>query len=146
SFNLEAIVVDATKREARAAGAPVAAKQGLVYELDSRSTIKKGQKDNQSDVYPPALRTTASNPDPPSLNTLTLEAISYTNRALILNFGTLFFMLQYLTHTSVQFYPQHVWERSIRNVSKEVRKFSIGMAFVFQDYVLAFPTLDLLFQ
>ncbi|KAJ7699096.1 hypothetical protein B0H16DRAFT_1484282 [Mycena metata] len=91
-FNLEAIVVDATKREARATGAPAAAKQGLVYELDSRSTIKRGQKDNQSDVYPPALRTTASNPDPPSVNTLTLEAISYTNRALILNFGTLFFM------------------------------------------------------
>ncbi|KAJ7716284.1 hypothetical protein B0H16DRAFT_1701414 [Mycena metata] len=146
SFNLEAIVVDSTKREARAAGAPAAAKQGLVYELDSCSTIKRGQKDNQSDVYPPALRTTASNPDPPSVNTLTLEAISYTNRALILNFGTLFFMLQYLTHTSVQFYPRHVWERSIRNVSKEVRKFSIGVAFVFHDYVLAFPTLDLLFQ
>ncbi|KAJ7755876.1 hypothetical protein B0H16DRAFT_707212 [Mycena metata] len=92
-FNLEAIVVDATKREARATGAPAAAKQGLVYELDSRSTIKRGQKDNQSDVYPPALRTTASNPDPPSVNTLTLEVISYTNRALILNFGTLFFMV-----------------------------------------------------
>ncbi|KAJ7138607.1 hypothetical protein C8R46DRAFT_1047369 [Mycena filopes] len=55
-------------------------------------------------------------------------------------------MLQYLTHTSVQFYPRKRWELSIRNVSKTVRKFSIGFAFVFKSHVLAFPSIDLVFQ
>ncbi|KAJ7936325.1 hypothetical protein B0H13DRAFT_1496400, partial [Mycena leptocephala] len=85
-------------------------------------------------------------PDPPSLSTLALEKITYTHRAIILHFGTLFFMFQYLTHTSVQFYPREIWERSIRNVSKNVRTFKIAIAFIFSTHVLAFPTLDMVFQ
>ncbi|KAJ6616012.1 hypothetical protein B0H10DRAFT_2394288 [Mycena sp. CBHHK59/15] len=54
--------------------------------------------------------------------------------------------LQYLTHTSVQFYPREKWEKSIRNVSKDVRKFSIGVAFIFTSQVLAFPSIDMVFQ
>ncbi|KAJ6587610.1 hypothetical protein DFH09DRAFT_1074828 [Mycena vulgaris] len=44
----------------------------------------------------------------------------YSHRVLILHFGTLFVKLQYLTHTSVQFYPRKCWDRSIRNVSNSV--------------------------
>ncbi|KAJ6596758.1 hypothetical protein B0H10DRAFT_2197032 [Mycena sp. CBHHK59/15] len=55
-------------------------------------------------------------------------------------------MLQYLTHTSVQFYPRECWECLIRNVSKTVRKFSIAMAFILSSHVLAFPSIDLIFQ
>ncbi|KAJ6615017.1 hypothetical protein B0H10DRAFT_2435695 [Mycena sp. CBHHK59/15] len=55
-------------------------------------------------------------------------------------------MLQYLTHTSVQFYPRECWECLIRNLSKTVRKFSIAMAFIFSTHVLAFPSIDLIFQ
>ncbi|KAJ6594977.1 hypothetical protein B0H10DRAFT_2197379 [Mycena sp. CBHHK59/15] len=50
--------------------------------------------------------------------------------------------LQYLTHTLVQFYPYEKWEKSIRNVCK----FSIGVAFIFTSQVLAFPSIDMVFQ
>ncbi|KAJ7776197.1 hypothetical protein B0H16DRAFT_1302386, partial [Mycena metata] len=54
--------------------------------------------------------------------------------------------VQYLTHTSVQWYSRQKWDNAITMVSKDVRKFRIGMALVFADYVLAFVTIDLLFQ
>lgn len=69
--------------------------------------------------------------------------------------------LQYLTHTSVQFYPREAWDNSIVNVSKtvgtspvcissmlrsQVRKFSIAIALVFECHALAFPSMDLVFQ
>ncbi|KAJ7731876.1 hypothetical protein B0H16DRAFT_1582755 [Mycena metata] len=134
-FVLQKIAVDATKAEA-----------ARLYDLDATSTVKRGQNYHQTDVYPPTLRATADNLYPSPLSTLVLEKITYTNRAMILHFGTLFFMLQYLTHTSVQFYSRTQWERSIRNVNKEVRNFCIGVAFIFESHVLAFPSRDLVFQ
>ncbi|KAJ7127476.1 hypothetical protein C8R46DRAFT_970612 [Mycena filopes] len=145
-FTLERIMVDATKKEVGTGRVPPDAKEGLVYELDSHSTVQRGQTSQQNPVYPPSLRTTTQNPNPAPLSSLTLEDISYTNRAIVCHFGTQFFMLQYLTHTSIQFYPRAVWERSIRKVSKDVRKFSIAVAFVFRDHVLAFPSIDMVFQ
>ncbi|KAF8153547.1 hypothetical protein K438DRAFT_1987680 [Mycena galopus ATCC 62051] len=138
SFVLENIAVDATKAEAKRSDASREAKDGLVYILDATSAIKRGQNHHQTHVYPPQLRVTTKNPDPPPLSTLVLEKITYTHRALILHFGTLFLMIQYLTHTSVQFYPRERWEK--------VRKFNIGMALIFSDHVLAFPSIDLVFQ
>ncbi|KAJ7136197.1 hypothetical protein C8R46DRAFT_1201332 [Mycena filopes] len=149
-FVLEGMFADATKSEANHPNAPPAVKDGLVYALDPSSTVKRGQNHHQNPIYPPQLRPTAQEPQPPSLSTLELQDISYTPRAVLLHFrglsGGLFFMLQYLTHTSVQFYPRKRWELSIRNVSKTVRKFSIGVAFVFKSHVLAFPSIDLVFQ
>ncbi|KAJ7807722.1 hypothetical protein B0H13DRAFT_1928863 [Mycena leptocephala] len=146
SFVLEDIAAEATKAEAKRANASKEAKEGLVYLLDPSSAIKRGQSRHQTYVFPPQLRVTAQNPNPPPLSTLVLEKITYTHRALILHFGTLFLMLQYLTHTSVQFYPRERWEKSIRQVNKSVRKFSIGMALIFPAHVLAFPSIDLVFQ
>ncbi|KAJ7913121.1 hypothetical protein B0H13DRAFT_1612889, partial [Mycena leptocephala] len=81
-------------------------KEGLVYDLDAHCTVKRGQNHHQTAVYPPTLCVTPENPDPPSLSTLALERITYTHRAIILHFGTLsLWYFQYLTHTSVQFYP-----------------------------------------
>ncbi|KAJ7904006.1 hypothetical protein B0H13DRAFT_2334935 [Mycena leptocephala] len=142
SFILEAIAAEATKAEAELSGASSEVKEGLVYNLDAYSTIKRGQNHHQTHVFPPTYHVTAQNPHPPALTTLVLEKITYTNRALILHFGTLFLMLQYLTHTSVQFYSREGWEKSIRNV----RKFSIGVAFIFVSHVLAFPSIDMVFQ
>jgi hypothetical protein len=136
-FILESIAIDATEAEAARPGASKEAKEGLVYDLDAHCTVKRGQNHHQTAVYPPTLCVTPENPDPPSLSTLALEKITYTHRAIILHFGTLFFMVcllyyvldthpksllkfQYLTHTSVQFYPREIWERSIWNVSKNV--------------------------
>ncbi|KAK6996874.1 hypothetical protein R3P38DRAFT_1946623 [Favolaschia claudopus] len=145
-FVLEDIAVDATEKEAKRRDAPERAKEGLVYCLDATSSIKRGQSKHQTEVYPPTLRATPQNPTPPSLSTLVLQEVTYTHRALLLHFGTLVCMLQYLTHTNVQFYPREMWNTSIMNVSKSVRKFHIGMAFIFASHVLAFPTIDLVFQ
>ncbi|KAJ7907241.1 hypothetical protein B0H13DRAFT_1879750 [Mycena leptocephala] len=144
-FILEGIAVNATEAEAACPGASKEAKEGLVYNLDSHSTVKRGQNKHQTDVYPLTLRATAQNPHPPVPTTLALQKITYAHCAMILHFGTLFFMIQYLTHTSVQFYPRECWERSIRNVSKTVR-FKMCVAFIFASHVLAFPSLNLVFQ
>ncbi|KAJ7934473.1 hypothetical protein B0H13DRAFT_2305575 [Mycena leptocephala] len=145
-FILESMAIDATEAEAARPGASKEAREGLVYDLNAHCTVKRGQNHHQTAVYPPTLRVTPENPHLPSLSTLALEKITYTHRAIILHFGTLFFMFQYLTHTSVQFYPRNIWDRSIRNVSKNVRTFKIGIAFIFSTHVLAFPTLDMVFQ
>ncbi|KAJ7916466.1 hypothetical protein B0H13DRAFT_1871094 [Mycena leptocephala] len=118
-FILESLAIDATEAEAARPGASKEAKEGLVYDLDAHCTVKRGQNHHQTAVYPPTLRITPENPHPPSLSTLALENITYTHRAIILHFGTLVFM---------------------------VRTFKIGIAFIFSTHVLAFPTLDMVFQ
>ncbi|KAJ7703565.1 hypothetical protein B0H17DRAFT_1127191 [Mycena rosella] len=86
------------------------AKQGLAYLHDSSSMVKRGQTSNQTDVFLLMLRVSATNPEPPPITSLVLEKITYTHRALILHFGTLFFM----------FYSRKHWESSIKNVRKSV--------------------------
>ncbi|KAK7013537.1 hypothetical protein R3P38DRAFT_2546140 [Favolaschia claudopus] len=147
-FVLEDIAVDATGKEALRPDAPERAKQGLVYCLDATSDIRRGQSKHRTEVYSPTLRATSDNPTPPSLSTLVLEDVTYTHRALTRRsfMSYLWLQLQCLTHTSVQLYPRETWNDSIVNVSKTVRKFRIGMAFIFAAHVLAFPTIDLVFQ
>lgn len=100
-FVLQKIAVDATKAEAARRDASQEAKEGLVYDLDATSTVKRGQNYHQTDVYPPTLRATADNPYPSPLSTLVLEKITYTNRAMILHFGTLFFMVGFYLHVFI---------------------------------------------
>ncbi|KAF7288818.1 hypothetical protein HMN09_01363600 [Mycena chlorophos] len=121
-WTLLGIECDASKQEAKKAGAPERARQGL------------------SGVYPQILE------EDEELGSLTLRGLESTHRALILDLGPAWLMVQYLTHTSVQWYRRSAWDNTIRNVSKEVRGFHVGMALVFRDWVLAFPTIDLLFQ
>ncbi|KAJ7232123.1 hypothetical protein C8J57DRAFT_1250775 [Mycena rebaudengoi] len=145
-FTLESIQYDMSRKEAAHAGASPEAKAGLPVLLDASSTVKRGCKDSQNPIYPPMWKPSRSNPDPPTLDSLKLKAITHTHWALILDFGCLYLMVQYLTHTSLQIYRRDVWETTIMNVSKTVRRFHVGMALVFPDYVFAFLTIDLLFQ
>ncbi|KAJ6626246.1 hypothetical protein B0H10DRAFT_1999440 [Mycena sp. CBHHK59/15] len=146
TFKLESIVVDATDSEAAAAGAPASVKEGLPHVLTPSSSVQRGQRSHQTSVYPLTFKPTSEKPNPPLLETLVLEKITYTHRALILHFNSILLMVQYLTHTSVQFYPRDRWESSVMKVDKKTHGFKIGMALVFQKYVLAFPSIDLLFQ
>ncbi|KAJ6517325.1 hypothetical protein C8R47DRAFT_1000321 [Mycena vitilis] len=146
NLTLEAIAIDATNAEAARAGACSEAREGLVYDLDHNSTVKRGQNSHQTSVYPPILRSTVDHPQPQSLDTLVLTDVTYTSRAMILHFGDLYFMLQYLTHTNAQPYPRACWESSVRKVSKGVRGFKVGVAFIFPSMVIAFPSNDLVFQ
>ena len=90
---LEAIVCDATSVEAKTSGASDRAKLELPYELDSTSVIQRGSKDHQSPVFPPWMKSSATTPNPPSLDILVLESIESTHRALILGFGFLSLMV-----------------------------------------------------
>jgi hypothetical protein len=92
-FTLQGLALDATNLEAAQPKASQLAKDGLVYDLDTSCTIRRGQTSNQTPVFPPMLCPTLQNPNPPLLTTLHLEKITYTHRAIILHFGTLFFMV-----------------------------------------------------
>ncbi|KIM81652.1 hypothetical protein PILCRDRAFT_8682 [Piloderma croceum F 1598] len=65
---------------------------------------------------------------------------------MTMDFGNAFLQIQYLTHTSVQLYSRSQWENSVCKVDKEMRGFKVGMALEFKDYIIAFPTIDMVFQ
>ncbi|KAJ7927920.1 hypothetical protein B0H13DRAFT_1598279 [Mycena leptocephala] len=144
------LVYDPSAAEAASANATELARQGLPCTLEPTADVFRGSLNQQTSIYPSVLKPLPTNyppvPYPPVLKSLVLSGVQSTHRALILNFSTLFLMVQYLTHTSVQWYTRARWEDAIMLVSKHVRKFHIGMAIVFADYVLTFVTLDLLFQ
>ncbi|KAJ6525972.1 hypothetical protein B0H19DRAFT_1197561 [Mycena capillaripes] len=146
---VEHIDVDATDKEASRFKKNHPARDGLPYTIDPSSTVKRGTNKAQNHVYPQMWRTTGKKVTSSvrhSVTDLTLKDISYTYRALILDLGPLFLMIQWLTHTSAQLYPRFVWESTIKLMDKKVRKARVGMALVFADYVLAFLSSDLVFQ
>ncbi|KAK7002032.1 hypothetical protein R3P38DRAFT_3609030 [Favolaschia claudopus] len=149
-LTVQAIVADASASEAEAEDAPERAQTGLAYQLEPTSTVVRGSESHQTPIYPEVMAHSVNNyppvPYPPTLKNLVLSEVHATHRGLILNFTTLYFMILYLTHTSVQWYTRARWETGIMSVTKQVRKFRVGMALIFQEYVLAFVTIDLLFQ
>ncbi|TDL15907.1 hypothetical protein BD410DRAFT_731942 [Rickenella mellea] len=82
----------------------------------------------------------------PSIETLVLTGVHTSARALILNLGALWCQIQFLTHCSPQMYTRQVWNEVICTLTKKARGFRVGLAFVFQSFVLCFNTLDLMFQ
>lgn len=58
---------------------------GLVQHLNQASTFKRGQTNHQTPLYPPSLRDSRDI----ALQNLTLKDISYTPRAIILDFKSL---------------------------------------------------------
>ncbi|KAJ6552966.1 hypothetical protein B0H19DRAFT_995362 [Mycena capillaripes] len=149
-LHVERIDIDATDKEASRFKKNHPARDGLPYAIESSSTVKRGTNKAQNHVYPQMWRTTgkkkATSSVQHSVTDLTLKEISYTYRALVLDLGPLFLMIQWLTHTSAQLYPRFVWESTIKLMDKKVRKARVGMALVFADYVLAFLSSDLVFQ
>ncbi|KAF8137907.1 hypothetical protein K438DRAFT_1947086 [Mycena galopus ATCC 62051] len=145
---LEGIEIDATDKEAKRFPKGHPAQSGLPYRIDSSSAVKRGTNKSQGFVYPEIWRTTGKQKQGSKgcLTDLILHGISYTNRALILDLGSLFLMIQWLTHTWVQLYPRSDYESTVKIVNKKVRKFRVGMALVFTDYVIGFLSSDLVFQ
>ncbi|KAF8176895.1 hypothetical protein K438DRAFT_1846331 [Mycena galopus ATCC 62051] len=142
------IDADATDKEAARFAKDHPARSGLAYTIDSSSSVARGVNKAQGYIFPPMWRTSGKNNTAPlgSLTDLALTGVSYTHRALILDLGELFLMIQWLTHTSVQMYSRDVYERSVKPVNKKTRKFRIGIALVFEEYVVAFLSSDLVFQ
>jgi hypothetical protein len=54
--------------------------------------------------------------------------------------------VQLLKHTVTQVFHKSDWDEAICMVNKVERGFKVGIAFEFDNYVLAFLTLDLLIQ
>ncbi|THH12990.1 hypothetical protein EW146_g7184 [Bondarzewia mesenterica] len=141
-FRLRQLYYDATDKEQKRAKKISRISQGLVDELPAKSlNIKRGCKDAQTPLWP----TTKSGPLP-DLQLLELRDIHRTCRTGIFDFGIIWLQMQYLLHTSVQFYIRNDWEISISNVSKKDRNFRVGLALGFEDFVIAFLSRDLLVQ
>ncbi|TFK59346.1 hypothetical protein BDN72DRAFT_905937 [Pluteus cervinus] len=113
--------------------------QGHVFVLGPEHGLKRGYKHDQTPLWPDVAGWDGD------ITLLTLEGMSTTSRALSLEFGKLHFRFAYLTHTSVQWYTSDQWQ-AVQVVHKDHRGFKIGIAFEFQDYVLAFPSNDNLVQ
>ncbi|KAJ6600085.1 hypothetical protein B0H10DRAFT_2196446 [Mycena sp. CBHHK59/15] len=121
SLRIENIEIDATQTEQkRFKDHP--ARSGLPYAIDSKFTMWHTPGKKMSEHL---------------LTELLLKDISYTHRALILDLGPLFLIIQWMTHTA-----PHLGEL----VNKKVRKFKVKMAFIFESHVLAFNSNDLVFQ
>ena len=88
-LHLLALWADATEKEAKKL-----APDGHVYCLDASSSVYRGNTNSQTSLWPPTFRVTKSNPNPPSIQTLEWKGVSYSNRAIILNMGSLYFQVR----------------------------------------------------
>jgi hypothetical protein len=93
TFTILGLWADYTKAEAKRQKKNSRARKGLVCKLDNKCIFKRGTKGCQTSLYPPMLQKKKGNPNPEPLSVLRLEspeAVTATNRALILNFGRLY--------------------------------------------------------
>ncbi|KAJ7775308.1 hypothetical protein B0H16DRAFT_1684288 [Mycena metata] len=139
---LEKLQIDTAEKEQLRFPKGHPASQGLPYTIYSKCTVKRGTNRAQSYIYPEMWRTPGKQQCTNLIPTLALRGISYTHRSLIQDLGALYFMMQYMTHTSAQLFSRLGWEIT----DKKVRKFKVGLAFVFKEYVLAFLSFDLVLQ
>ncbi|KAJ6616553.1 hypothetical protein B0H10DRAFT_1949024 [Mycena sp. CBHHK59/15] len=144
SLRIENIEIDATETEQkRFKDHP--ARSGLPYAIDSKFTVKRGISKAQSHLYPEMWHTPGKKMSEHLLTELLLKDISYTHRALILDLGPLFLMIQWMTHTA-----PHLGEL----VNKKVNIKSLHLCsqiqsqngLIFESHVLAFNSNDLVFQ
>ncbi|KAH6904052.1 hypothetical protein BKA70DRAFT_1432640 [Coprinopsis sp. MPI-PUGE-AT-0042] len=149
---------DVSKRESQRL-----ARHRNVIKLLPSSNLTRGSDKAQKPLYPPQFKTKAVLPDPP-VRALRLIAVTPTPRAVILDFGPLLLRIAYLTHCSVQIYPRKAWDEivtktplpllrpgPVRNLKQKdpaetPKRAKIGLGIEFGSHVLAFVTLDLVFE
>ena len=90
---LQAIWVDATKAEQKAAMSGSRARLGHVYRLSSSQKCPRGSKGAQQQVYPPQPWAGTDTPEP--LTSLVLQDVQATPRTVVLNMKTLFLQVRY---------------------------------------------------
>lgn len=79
---------DASKAEEK-----VLASDGMVYRLDAHSTVHRGTCGAQTSLWPPMWRKVQGNPDPPPIQSLRWGAVSFSNRAIVMDLGVLHFQV-----------------------------------------------------
>ncbi|KIM37962.1 hypothetical protein M413DRAFT_30608 [Hebeloma cylindrosporum] len=134
SLRLLGLLADLTNEEAKQTRTGL---DGLVQRLGPTCNFQRGCNSGQPDFYPAMFRSTARNPNPPSIQNLELNTLAGPSSSILLS---------YLTHTSIQIYKLSLWETSVMKVPKKVQKFKVGLALEFEDYIIAFISNDLMFQ
>jgi hypothetical protein len=91
--------------DASEAEAPKLAPDGLVYRLNSSSTVQRGSRGSQTSLWPLMCRLSPKNPNPLLIETLVWKGVenAHTCRAVILNFGEL-----YLQVSPTLFHLNHI--------------------------------------
>ncbi|KDR65504.1 hypothetical protein GALMADRAFT_148649 [Galerina marginata CBS 339.88] len=143
---------DAVEKELRYHKPESPASSGLPYELTSwdSGSLRGYSGANQKPLYPP-MYTNPKNHRPISEKRLAFTDVVLDSRNYILKFvdkdkNDCWVQIQPLTHTSVQIYTMDQWDKAISKISKELRGFKIAIAFKFKTHVMAFLTLDMVFQ
>lgn len=133
-WKVKRLLADVSDKEQKSSPKDSPQAKGMVYELSRSSTVKRGINRAQKPLYPPYFKK-----DNALVQTLRLNGIHLASRSMVLDLGPLWLMvsrvsisfllvteslkLQYLTHTSVQFYKKTVWETTVMCVSKKVHSF-----------------------
>ncbi|KAF5323080.1 hypothetical protein D9611_009251 [Ephemerocybe angulata] len=100
-----------------------------VIRLTRSMNVTRGSKSSKVSLFPQIL------PHDKPISSLAFRDVSMTPRAVRLDF----------TVMHLQFFSQNLWDE-VKATSQEKRKFRVGMAFEFKTHVLAFVSLDNLFQ
>ncbi|KAI9062698.1 hypothetical protein FKP32DRAFT_1677210 [Trametes sanguinea] len=141
SLILKAIWTDATEPEMQKARPKTSrCARGLVYPMDSTSKIMRGSSGAQKPLWP------HRNSQPlPNLDGLELRQVKATPRTMIFDLGTIYLQMQLHIHMVSQVYTRQQWDSEIAQVRSEVRKFRVGIALDFGDWVVALLTADNVF-
>ncbi|KAF4591025.1 hypothetical protein EYR40_009623 [Pleurotus pulmonarius] len=140
SFQVLSIWADIKQDEEEAYGTT----DGNVVRLNDSCDIRRGGTGDKNLIWPPRCKPSAQSPL--NLSDLELKGGEATPDSLILDFGPLWLSVAFLSHTSLQFYTKEMWYNSVLAVPQQLRGFSVGLAVEFASHVLAFLTVDLLFQ
>ncbi|TRM67846.1 hypothetical protein BD626DRAFT_626238 [Schizophyllum amplum] len=149
---VDTLCYDRTIDESAKAPSHCAGRHGHVEELLASSSVLRGQKANQTHLFPTLY---ASKDDVPIRNHgLVLLRAQATPRSVLLEFraadgGSLWTEIQYFQHTVSQIYTLDEWDDGVKQVpcqpekpGVEGRGFRVSLAFVFKNYVLSFNSLD----
>ncbi|KAF6748292.1 hypothetical protein DFP72DRAFT_1074556 [Ephemerocybe angulata] len=110
-----------------------------VIRLTRSMDVTRGSKSSKVSLFPQIL------PQDKPISSLVFRDVSMTPRAVRLDFSVMHLQLAFLMHTSVQFFSQSLWDE-VKATTQKKRKFRVRMAFEFHTHVLAFVSLDNLFQ
>ncbi|KAF6750024.1 hypothetical protein DFP72DRAFT_1072635 [Ephemerocybe angulata] len=110
-----------------------------VIRLTRSMDVTRGSKSSKVSLFPQIL------PQDKPISSLVFRDVSMTPRAVRLDFSVMHLQLAFLTHTSVQFFSQSLWDE-VKATTQKKHKFRVGMAFEFDTHILAFVSLDNLFQ
>ncbi|RXW15256.1 hypothetical protein EST38_g10596 [Candolleomyces aberdarensis] len=121
---------------------------GLVKPLNCNSMMLRGGSGRQTPLVAAEFLCTPENLIPQKFTVMALVSVFFSVRALLIDLGTHWLELAYLTHTSVQVYTRERWDGLLRvpKSTLQIRKFHVGLALETRDFTLAFVSMDKLFQ